>query len=188
MKAIGIVGSPRKNGNTELLTKHTLKSIAEEGLETELVRLAGLDIRPCIACDACLKKEQCPIEDDLFPVYQKMKQAEAIILASPVYYSSVTALLKGLMERAGYIANRNGRLFEGKVGGPLVVARRAGQNFTHAQLAYWFHINGFFMPSSTYWNVAFGREKGEVTRDEEGLATVWNFGKNVAFLVKKLHT
>ncbi len=188
MKAIGIVGSPRKGGNTEILTKHTLKAIAEEGLDTELIRLAGLDIRPCNACGACDKGEQCPIEDDMFPIYEKMKQAEAIILASPVYFSSVSALLKSLMERAGFIAGRNGQVFKGKVGGPLVVARRAGQNFTHAQLTYWFHISGFFMPGSTYWNVAFGREKGDVANDKEGLATAREFGKNVAFLVKKLNT
>ena len=185
MKAVGIVGSPRRNGNTEILTKHTLQAIAEEGLDTELVTLAGLDIRPCTACMACREEERCPIDDDLFPLYTMMKEAEAIILASPVYYGSATALIKALMERTGYISGRR-RVFAGKVGGPLVVARRAGQNFTHAQLTYWFHILGFFMPGSTYWNIAFGREKGEVEKDEEGLRTAWNFGKNVALLVKKL--
>lgn len=187
MKAIGIVGSPRENGNTEILTKHTLKAIEEEGLDTELIRLAGLDIRPCDACMACRKEERCPIDDDLFPIYTKMKEAEAIILASPVYFGSATAQMKALMDRAGYIALR-GRVFAGKVGGPLVVARRAGQNFTFAQIMYWFHILGFFMPGSTYWNIAFGREKGEVSEDEEGLRTAWNFGKNIALLVKKLKT
>ncbi len=187
MKAVGIVGSPRKNGNTEILTKHTLEAIAEEGLDTELIRLAGLDIRPCNACMVCQNEERCPIDDDLFPIYTKMKEAEAIILASPVYYGSATALLKALMERTGYIASHNGRLFARKVGGPLVVARRAGQNFTFAQIMYWFHILGFFMPGSTYWNVAFGsRDKGTVEEDEEGLTTARNFGKNIAFLVKKL--
>ncbi len=188
MKAIGIVGSPRKNGNTEILTRHTLKAIAEEGLETELIRLAGLEIKPCNACMACKTKETCPIKDDLMPLYHKMKEADAIILASPVYYGSATALIKALMERTGYIARWNGEVFAGKVGGPLVVAHRAGQNFTAAQIAYWFHILGFFMPGSTYWNIAFGREKGEVEQDEEGMRTAWNFGKNVAFLVKKLKT
>ncbi len=188
MKAVGIVGSPRKNGNTEILTQHTLKAIAEEGLDTELIRLAGLDIRPCNACMACRdEEEKCSIDDDLWPVYTRMKEADAIILASPVYYGSATALLKALMERSGYIGGHR-RVFAGKVGGPLVVARRAGQNFTFAQIMYWFHILGFFMPGSTYWNVAFGREKGEVIKDEEGLRTVWNFGKNIAFLVKKLKT
>jgi len=187
VKAVGIVGSPRKNGNTEILTQHTLKAIGEEGLETELIRLAGLDIQPCNVCMVCRDEgERCPIEDDLFPLYTKMKEAEAIILASPVYFGSATALLKALMERTGYIGGHGRRAFAGKVGGPLVVARRAGQNFTFAQLMYWFHILGFYVPGSTYWNIAFGREKGEVQDDEEGLLTAWNFGKNIALLVKKL--
>ena len=76
MKAIGIVGSPRKNGNTEILTKHTLKAIAEEGLDTELVKLAGLDIRPCDGCDVCLKDERCQIDDDLTPLYAKLKEVQ----------------------------------------------------------------------------------------------------------------
>ncbi len=189
MKAVGIVGSPRKNGNTEILTKHTLEAIAEEGLDTELIRLAGLDIQPCNACMVCRnnEEERCPIDDDLFPLYTKIKEAEAVILASPVYFGSATALLKAFMERTGYIAHPR-RVFAGKVGGPLVVARRAGKNFTLAQLTFWFQILGFFIPGSTYWNIAFGREKGTVEEDKEGLATAWNFGKNIAFLVKKLKT
>ena len=93
MKAIGVVGSPRKGGNTEILTKHTLEAIKEEGLTTELIKLAGLDIRPCNACMVCRDEERCPIDDDLFPLYTKMKEADAIILASPVYFGSATALL-----------------------------------------------------------------------------------------------
>ena len=186
MKVIGIVGSPRKKGNTELLTAHSLKAIAEEGLDTELIRLAGLEIKPCNACMVCKKEERCPIEDDLFPIYLKMKEADGIILASPVYYGSATALIKALIERTGYISRWNGEPFQGKVGGPLVVARRAGKNFTFAQLTLWFQILGFFIPGSTYWNVAIGRDKGEVEHDEEGLQTAWNFGKNMALLVKKL--
>ena len=187
MKVVGVVGSPRKNGNTEILTKHTLQAVADEGLDTELIRLAGLDIQPCNACMVCQEEERCPIDDDLFPLYTKMKEADAIILASPVYYGSATALLKALMERTGYMSGSR-RVFAGKVGGPLVVARRAGQNFTFAQLMYWFHVLGFFMPGSTYWNIAFGHQPGEVEGDEEGLRTAWSFGKNIAFLVKKLKT
>jgi len=187
VKAIGVVGSPRKDGNTEIITRHTLAAIEEEGLTTELIRLTGLDIRPCNACMGCRSEEMCPIDDDLFPLYAKLKDSEAIILASPVYYGSATALLKAFMERIGFIGGRR-KVFVGKVGGPLVVARRAGQNFAFAQIMYWFHILGFFMPGATYWNIAFGREKGEVREDEEGLATAWNFGKNIALLMKKLKT
>lgn len=185
MKAIGVVGSPRKNGNTEILTEHNLRAIAEEDLGTELIRLAGRDIRPCNACAVCREEESCPIDDDFFPLYVKIKEADAIILASPVYYGSATALLKAFMERSGHLGGMR-RVFAGKVGGPLVVARRAGQNFTVAQLTYWFQILGFYVPGSTYWNIAFGREPGSVQEDEEGLRTAWNFGKNIAFLVKKL--
>jgi multimeric flavodoxin WrbA len=115
-----------------------------------------------------------------------MKEVDGIILASPVYFSSATSLLRAMMERAGYIAVYNGRPFEKKVGGSLVVARRAGQNFTLAEMTLWFQIQGMTVPGSTYWNMAFGRNRGEVSKDEEGLSTVWNFGKNLAEVVKKL--
>jgi len=184
-KAIGIVGSPRKGGNTEILTAHCLKAMAEEGLKTDLVRLAGLDIRGCNACGYCFEHEGCSIEDDFQGVFDKMITADAIIVGAPVYFSSAPALIKGLLERAGYMSRRE-RGFASKVGGPLVVARRAGQNFTFAELLFWFHIMQIINPGSVYWNVAFGREKGEVAKDEEGLNIAWHFGKNVAIVAKKL--
>ncbi len=184
MKAVGIVGSPRKAGNTEILTDYCLKAIAEEGLETELIRLAGLDIRGCNHCGYCYEHPgECSIKDDLQPIHQKMLAADIIIVGSPVYYGSATALVKGLLERAGYTSRGQ---YTGKVGGPLVVARRAGQNFTFAELLFWFHINGIVNPGSTYWNIAFGREQGSVAQDEEGMQTTWNFGKNCAKVAKKL--
>jgi multimeric flavodoxin WrbA len=187
MKAVAVVGSPRKNGNTEILTQYALQTIAEEGIDTELIRLAGLDIQPCDACMVCRNGKPCPIKDDLLPVYHQVEEADAIILASPVYFGSATAQLKAFMDRVGYISGPE-RVFAGKVGGPLVVARRAGQNFTFAQIMYWFHILGFYMPGSTYWNIAVGREKGEVSGDEEGLRTTRNFAKNIALLLDKLNS
>ena len=184
MKAIGIVGSPRKGGNTEILTAHCLKAMDEEAVETELVRLAGLDIRGCNDCGYCFEHPgECSIKDDLQPVHVKMLAADIIVVGSPVYYGSATALVKGLLERAGYMSR--GR-YSGKVGGPLVVARRAGQNFTFAELLFWFHINHMVNPGSIYWNVAVGREKGEVAKDEEGMRIAWEFGKSCARVAKKL--
>ena len=185
MKVIGIVGSPRKNENTEIILAHTLKAISEEGVETELIRLAGKDIRPCNACGACRNDKDCPIDDDFLPVFEKMKAADGIILGSPVYFGSATALIKGLIERAGFSSGSR-RLFRGKVGGSIVTARRAGNNFTLGQLTFWFQIMDMIMPGSTYWNIAYGREKGEVNNDTEGMNTAWHFGKNVASLVKKM--
>jgi hypothetical protein len=76
----------------------------------------------------------------------------------------------------------------GKWGGPFVVARRSGHYFTQAQIIFWFHVLGFFIPGSTHPNISFGRDKGDVANDEEGLSTAYVFGKNVAFLMKKLRT
>ena len=184
MKAIGISGSPRKKGNTEILVNHCLKAIAEEGIETELISLSGLNITGCKHCDYCAEHPgECSTKDDAQPIIEKMKAADAIVVGSPVYYGSATSLVKGLLERTAF-SNRGA--FAGKVGGPVVVARRAGQNFTFMELMHWFHINQIINPGSTYWNVAVGREKGEVEKDEEGLRTAWNFGKNVANLVNRL--
>jgi multimeric flavodoxin WrbA len=184
LKAIGIVGSPRKGGNTEILTAHCLKAIAEEEIKTELIRLAGRDIRGCNACGYCFEHPgSCSIEDDLQPIHKKMLAADIIIVGSPVYYSAATSLVRALLERAGFMSRGK---YAGKVGGPLVVARRAGQNFAFAELIFWFHINQIVNPGSTYWNMAFGWEKGAVAKDEEGMKTAWNFGKNCASVAKKL--
>ena len=184
MKAVGIVGSPRKAGNTESLTAHCLKAIAEEGIPTELIPLAGLNIRGCMGCEYCHEHEgECATKDDMQAVLKKMLAADIIIVGSPVYYGSATSLLKGLLERTGYVKRGS---FVGKVGGPITVARRAGQNFTFAELLFWYHINGMVNPGSIYWNVAFGWAKGEAAKDEEGMRIVWEFGKNCAKVAKKL--
>jgi len=187
-KIIGIVGSARIGGNTEILTRIALEEAEKEGAETELITLAEKEIKPCDACLSCRQTGKCHIKDDLPPILEKMLAAEGIILASPVYFGSASPKIKALIDRSGYSSRgKDGRRpFENKVGGPIVVARRAGQNFTYAQLMFFFMITGMIVPGSTYWNIAFGREKGEVTKDEEGVRTVRNFGKKLAWLAKKI--
>jgi multimeric flavodoxin WrbA len=186
-KIIGIVGSPRVDGNTEYLVNMALSEAKKDvDFETELIRLAGKTIKPCTACLACKNECKCIIEDDFEFIFKKMVSADGIILGSPVYFGSATPELKSLIDRAGYVSTYNGRLFENKVGGPIVVARRAGQNFTYAQLLFFFLHQGMIVPGSTYWNIAFGRDKGEVQEDEEGIKTVLNFGKKIVWVVKKL--
>jgi len=186
VKILGVVGSPRVGGNTELLVLETLKAAEGEGAKTELIRLAGKEIKPCDACQTCRRTGDCHIEDDFKEIFERMVEADGIILASPVYFGSATPQLKALIDRAGRISGMKGRVFENKVGGPLVVARRAGQNFTLAQLMFFFLHQGMIVPGSTYWNMAFGREKGEVTKDEEGLRTARNFGKKMVWLIKRI--
>ena len=183
---IGIAGSPRVEGNTEKLVTEALKTAAEEGAQTELIRLANKEIKPCDACLSCRKTGECHIKDDFQEIFEKMIKADGIILASPVYFGSATPQIMALIDRAGYISGARGRVFENKVGGPLVVARRAGQNFTFAQLLFFFLHQGMIVPGSTYWNIAFGREKGEVLEDREGLRTARNFAKKIVWLIKKI--
>ncbi|MCD6464860.1 flavodoxin family protein [Candidatus Bathyarchaeota archaeon] len=184
---IGIVGSPRVEGDTEKLVVEALKAASEEeGVQTELIRLAGKEIKPCDACLSCRKTGECHINDDFQEIFEKMVKADGIILASPVYFGSATPQIMALIDRAGFVSGARGRVFENKVGGPLVVARRAGQNFTFAQLLFFFLHQGMIVPGSTYWNIAFGREKGEVLGDQEGLRTVRNFAKKIVWLIKKI--
>ncbi|MGQ9781268.1 MAG: flavodoxin family protein [Nitrososphaeria archaeon] len=183
---LGIVGSPRVGGNTERLVSETLKASEEEGARTELLRLADKKIEPCDGCRLCKKAGKCWKDDDFKVIYDKMAQADGIILSSPVYFGSATPQVKALIDRAGYLSSQMGRIFESKVGGALVVARRAGHNFTFAQLLFFFLNQGMIIPGSTYWNIAFGREKDEVSKDEEGMQTARNFGKRMVWLIKKI--
>jgi multimeric flavodoxin WrbA len=185
MKVVGIVGSPRQGGNTETLTRIALEEIQKEGLETELISLAGKKIEPCDGCRSCSKTGKCHIKDDFDSIFLKMKEADGIILATPVYYGAATPQITSLISR---FYSTRGKPLKNKVGGPIVVARRAGHNFTFAQLMFFFMISEMIVPGSSYWNVAFGRSKGDVLKDEEGINTIKNFGHNLAWLLKKIHT
>ncbi len=184
MKVVGIVGSARRGGNTEILTGVALETIQKQGLETELISLAGKRITPCDGCRSCVETGECRIKDDFESVFAKMKEADGIILASPVYYGAATPQLVSLISR--FYAKKDKPLRR-KIGGPIVVARRAGHNFTLAQLIFFFMISEMIVPGSTYWNVAFGRNKGEVLKDKEGIKTIRNFADNMVWLLKKTH-
>ena len=188
MKAIAICGSPRVEGNTEILLKRCLDVFEESGISSSLLRLSGKTIKPCKACGICAKNKDntCSMKDDDFhPIFEQMLEADIIVVGSPVYFGSATPEMMALLDRAGYVSRCNGQLFSRKVGGPVVVARRAGQNFTYAQLLYWFTINDMMVAGSTYWNIAFGRLEGEVNDDAEGLETIDRFAENLAWLAHK---
>jgi multimeric flavodoxin WrbA len=186
IRILGIVGSPRAGGNTERLVAEALKASAEAGAQTEIVRVSDKDIKPCDACMSCRKTGECKIKDDLESVFNKMVEADGLILASPVYFGSATPQIKALIDRAGYLSIARDRVFENKVGAPMVVARRAGHNFTFAQLLFFFLHQGMIVPGSTYWSIAFGREKGEVKEDEEGMLTARNLGKKMVWLITRI--
>lgn len=186
MLVLGIVGSPRRGGNSEILMREALTVCKDEGLDTDFVHLADVRIDPCNECMVCKREKTCPIEDDFPPLYEEMLGSDGILLASPVFFSSATPEMKALIDRAGYLGIAQERPFERKVGGAIVVGRRAGHNFTFAQLLFFFLYHGMIVPGSTYWNVGFGREVGEVLNDEEGIKAVREFAKNVSWLIRKL--
>jgi multimeric flavodoxin WrbA len=187
MKALAVCGSPREGGNTQRLLEVACERLEEEKVQTELVLLRELEIKPCIACMRCRETRDltCALEDDFQPVFEKILEADALIVGSPVYFGSATSQTTCLLHRVGYVAVANGRSLKGKIGAPVVVARRAGQNFTFAQLLFFFLINDMIVPGSTYWSIAFGREKGEVEADTEGMETVRHLAHNIADLLKR---
>ena len=189
MKVIAFNGSGRRDGNTAILIKRVLKVLESEGITTELIQLAGNHIRGCNACKICLstKNARCAIEDDKVNGYiQKMVEADGMILGSPVYFSMMTPELKALIDRAGYVARANGDLFRRKVGAAVVAVRRAGGIPTFDAINHFFLIGQMIIPGSSYWNVGVGGKKGDVEQDEEGLETMDDLGKNMAWLIKKL--
>jgi multimeric flavodoxin WrbA len=189
IKALGISGSPRKDGNTETLIDTCLEKLASDGIETEKVLLRGKTIRGCTACGICRERKDrtCSIKNDDFNgILEKMLEADIVVVGSPVYFGSATPEMMAVLDRAGYVSRGNGNLFSRKIGGPLAVARRAGQNFTYAQLLYWFTINDMIVPGSSYWNVAFGKGEGSVREDQEAISTITRFAENLAWLAKKL--
>ena len=190
MKVVAFNGSPRKNGNTFLLVQRVFEELKKEGIETECIHFGGRPLRGCTACLKCRenKDKQCVLPDDGLNGYiAKMEEAEGILLASPVYFSNVTAEMKALIDRAGYVAKANGGLLRRKVGAAVVAVRRAGATIVYSDLNFFFGINEMIIPGSSYWNLGLGRAAGEVLNDEEGLRTMEDLGKNMAWVLKKLY-
>jgi multimeric flavodoxin WrbA len=191
MKVVGIAGSLRPQSNTLYYVRTALGVIEGEGIETELISLLGKEIKPCTGCYDCTEQGRCTIEgDDFDEILAKMREAEGLILGSPVYLSSVVPQMMALLDRATFVAYWNRKFLTGKVGGPITVARRAGHNMAFSQLLLWFFINGLIVPGSTYWNVGTAGAGGarDAEKDTEGLQTVANFAQNMAKLMKKLLT
>ncbi len=191
MKVLAINGSGRKDGNTCLLLKAALAELVREGVETELVQMAEkLPIQGCVSCFKCMehKNMQCAIDTDPFNEYfQKISRADGLLLGSPVYFSDITAGMKALIERCGFVSKANGGILRRKVGAGVIAVRRAGSNHSLASINYLFLISEMIVPGSNYWNMGIGRNPGEAAGDAEGLETMKTLGKNMAWLLKKLH-
>ena len=189
MKVVAFNGSARKDGNTAVLLKRVLGVLEAEGVETELIQLAGEEIHGCTACRACFetKNQRCVITTDKVNDYvQKMLQADAIILGSPTYFGMMSPELKALIDRAGFVCRASPDALKYKVGAAVVVARRAGALTTFDAINHFFLINQMIVSCSSYWNIGMANRKGEIDADTEAMKTMDDLGRNMAWLIKKI--
>lgn len=189
MKVVAFNGSARKGGNTAILLNTVMAALNQEAIETEMVQLAGQPLQGCIACYKCFKKKDgtCAVEKDFFnECYQKMKEADGILLGSPTYFADVSAATRALIERAGFVSRANNYQLKGKVGAGVVAVRRAGSIQALTSLNLFFLYNQMVIPGSSYWNMGIGMNPGDVQNDAEGIQTMTDLGKNFAWVLKKL--
>lgn len=187
MKVVAFNGSPKKEGNTYHAIKIVTDELEKEGIEVEIIHVGNKSIRGCIACNQCAKNrnEKCfHAEDEVNEWIQKMKEADGIILGTPVHYSSMGATMKSFLDRAFYVAGVNNGLFRHKVGVSVVAVRRSGGVTTFDQLNNYLNYSEMLIPTSNYWNVIHGTRPGEVLQDEEGVQIMRVLGKNMAWLLR----
>lgn len=189
MKVVAFNGSPRKNGNTEFLLNTALQELEREGIETEMIQVGGRLLHGCTACCRCRESGQkrCVIDSDPINDWiHKMCEADGILLGSPTYFADLTAEMKALIDRAGYVLRPDMDLRR-KIGAGLVAARRGGAIHTFDSLNHFFLINEMIVIGSCYWNDGLAGPPGAVeTDDEEGVQTAKTLGKNMAWALKKL--
>ena len=187
MKVIAFNGSPQKDGNTYHALKMVLSEIEQQNIETEIIHVGNKAISGCMACGKCAenKDEKCVIKgDNVNQWIQKMKDADGIILGSPVHYAGIYGNLKSFLDRAFYVCSVNGGLLRHKVGTTVVAVRRSGGISTYHELNNFIQYSEMLVPTSNYWNIIHGTTPGEVEKDEEGVQIMRILGKNMAWLLK----
>ena len=183
MKVLIINGSPRVNGNTSIAVAEMVKTFEAEGIEAEVCQIGSKPVRGCIACGSCHTKGRCAFDDVVNELAPKFEAADGLVVASPVYYASANATLIACLDRLFYSTHFDKTM---KVGASVAVARRGGCSATFDELNKYFTITNMPVASSQYWNSAHGREKGDVTGDEEGLQTMRVLARNMSFLMKSI--
>jgi multimeric flavodoxin WrbA len=182
-------GSSRKNGNTYHALQVVQEELEKQDIQCEYIWLGGTNLQGCTACGVCIEKKdgKCVLPDDGMNEYiEKMIDADGIILGSPTYFADVSANMKALIERAGYVCRVSGDLLKRKVGAAVVAVRRGGGTHVFESMNYFFLIAQMIVVGSSYWNLGYGQTPGDVKEDEEGIQTFKTLGENVAYVLKKL--
>ena len=183
MKVLMLNGSPRANGNTALALAEMEKIFIREGIAVETVQVGSQAVRGCVACGACYQKGKCVVEDVVNELAEKFRDADGLVVASPVYYASPNATLIAALDRLFYSTGFDKRM---KVGASVAVARRGGCSSSFDVLNKYFTISGMPVASSQYWNSVHGGRPGEAAQDEEGLQTMRTLAMNMTFLMKSI--
>jgi multimeric flavodoxin WrbA len=189
MKVMGFNGSARKDGNTSVLIQRVFEELEAEGIETKLVNLGPKSVNGCLACMKCFENQDghcAQDKDDLNEWLDEMRTCDGIILGTPVYFADISGQIKCFMDRTGMVCRANGNMLQRKVGAGVVAARRAGTVSAFHSLNAYFTISEMIVVGSTYWNMGFGLGKEDVLQDAEGLQTMANLGKNMAWLIKSI--
>ena len=184
MKILIINSSPRKNGNCSILTEEMVKVFSNLGVETEIVNIGNKDIRGCISCGTCYKGNGCVFNDIVNETSPKLASADGLVVVTPVYYGSPNGTLISFLDRLFYSKTYS---LKYKVGAGFAVARRAGTTATFDMLNKYFTISGMMVASGDYWNNGFGREKGEIDQDKEGLRNARIVAQRMVFLIKAIN-
>ena len=183
MKVLLINGSPNSKGNTSIAIDEMVKTFEENGVETEVIQVGNKVIRGCIGCGKCFEKGSCVFDDIVNETALKFKDADGLVIATPVYYASANGTLVSFLDRLFYSASYDMTM---KVGASVAVCRRGGSSATFDELNKYFTISNMPVASSQYWNSVHGRTPGEAARDEEGLQTMRVLARNMTFLMKSI--
>ncbi len=184
MKVLILNGSPRVNGCTARALEEVSKTLNEEGIETETIVVGNKDVRGCIACNSCAKTGKCVFNDIVNDIAVKFENADGIIIGSPVYYAGSNGTIISLLDRLFYSTHFDKTM---KVGAAVLSSRRAGSTSAMDEINKYFTICSMPIVSSSYWNEVHGREASDVEKDKEGLQTMRNLGRNMAFMIKAIN-
>ena len=183
MKVLILNGSPRVNGCTARALEEVSKSLNEEGIETETINVGNKDIRGCIACNSCAKTGKCVFNDIVNDIAVKFEKSDGIIIGSPVYYAGSNGTIISLLDRLFYSTHFDKTM---KVGACVLSSRRAGSTSAMDEINKYFTISNMPIVSSSYWNEVHGFRASDVEKDKEGLQTMRNLGRNMAFMIKAI--
>jgi multimeric flavodoxin WrbA len=187
MKVLAFNGSPNKAGNTSHALRVVGRELTDSGIEFEILHVGDKLIRGCTACSSCgrTQDEKCSITtDDLNQWVQMAKQADGLLLGSPVHFAGIPGTMKSFLDRLFYVSSSNGGLFRQKVGAAVVAVRRSGGSSTFDTLNHYLHYSEMVLAGSNYWNIIHGRIPGEAAQDAEGNQTMRVLGRNMAWLLK----